>query len=178
MPAEFMVVVDANVFKDFYRGSVGGHETELTASAVDIFHDEKYHGLILIDEGGQVESEWRQVVDPQWFAAWLDAELHRGFLVMHSADNHPALVKDLNDLGFPKGSRDVWYVRLSKSAVGARCREISLVSEDLDFYDPSSTAKGDARVKLMKRPNAPVRKYLRRSHEIHVNCVEEFCGSR
>jgi hypothetical protein len=162
------VVVDANVFHGFFQMHIGkAHclcgcpQTLLStaASSNPVFHD----------TGGIVEHEWRNVVDIDWFDAWLASSLLSGTIQYIAPKRDVSLEKQLHANGFP-GGRDIVYVRVSL-AVAAAYAKCDFYTEDIDFYDPKlKGCKAASRLKLLTSSGGPVAKLLAK-HDIDVQCV-------
>lgn len=167
------IVVDANVVKGYYDEVVIDVRHSLTQSAVNIF--ETITNVIYVDNQEFIESEWKRVVDPEWFDVWYSDSLRSGKISMVDVKNCKELCESLYKIGFPKGERDVWYVRTAKATLTFQ-KECFIITEDIDFYDPKKKkiACGIARIKCMKSPSSPVRRCLRKKEKILVMCVEEF----
>lgn len=168
------LIVDANVFKGFYQEFVlelTEHETCLTASTLKLFDaDDK---TIYMDEGTHIENEWRNVVDRQWFDAWLIAELEAGHIINIRTENHEAALKALKNKGFPS-SGDKWYVRTALTLKDTQ-GQVSFITEDLDFYDPTKkSARSGKRIDIMKSKSSAIRKYLSKATGLIVMPVCEF----
>ncbi|MGP2543323.1 hypothetical protein [Yersinia sp. 2541 StPb PI] len=168
------IVIDANVFKGFYQEEVLGMEVaqlEITASVLEVFRNDKFK--IYVDDTVHIENEWRNVVDSEWFNAWYSDQIESLLINEITVNNHNDIIKSLSKIGFPVGG-DKWYVRTAKSVQEMGTPTI-LLTEDIDFYDPTKkTAKGAARLKILKSKSSPVRKYLRKNVDIEVNSVEEL----
>jgi hypothetical protein len=162
------VVLDANVFKGYFQVDIGrphclcGCPKALMAgftSSNPVHHD----------DGGVIEHEWRNVVDRDWFDAWLAASLLDGIITYATPTRDVALEKKLQGEGFPSG-RDIVYVRLSLAVANAR-GHCEFFTEDLDFYDPKSKGcQAGRRRKMLQNSSGPVAKLLAKS-SINVCCV-------
>lgn len=132
-----MFVVDANVVQGYFLASVIGSESHLTACPKGFFHALGPSRLAYVDDDGQIKAEWRAVVDPEWLEAWYADLIRDDKLVPVSTDQRLSrhFLKRLHQEGFPR-SRDVWYVRVAFSVVSL-AGACTLVTEDLDFYDPA-----------------------------------------
>lgn len=168
------VVIDANVFAGFFIETVIGKEHDLTASPSPIFDELGQTIIGFLDEQGHLESEWRRLVEPEWFDAWLAHGFSAGLVMPIPVDSEHALIKSLRSkYGFPE-SGDVWLIRVAKS-VANKDGDSTLVAEDLDFFNPKrKSLKGDTRKKVLEGKNAPVQKFLRKSESIRVCCVSQF----
>ena len=165
-------VIDANVLKEYYQETVLELSGSLTGSVKLVFERD---GVIYVDEGGQIEAEWASVVDRDWFEVWYSRQLVEDKIRELSVACFPELGKQLKILGFPHGSKDIWYVRTAKQCKAAGIDPCLLVSEDLDFFDPTrKAASGAARRTILEDKNAPIKRMLRNSESILVHCVIEF----
>jgi hypothetical protein len=169
------IVVDANIIKNYYDETVIGIAHSLTESAKHILDDEDRVYIIFTDEGGHIEYEWRSPVDQNWFKEWYYAKLISGQIIILTVNNCSELCKSLYGIGFPKGKRDIWYIRTAVSSLSQQEKGF-IVSEDIDFFNPTQKKilKGQKRINCMKSCNSPVRKHLRKNANIEVMCVEEF----
>lgn len=153
------LVIDANIFYAYCVEMLTGEiNKERTDSPVGIFDILGTKAVAFLDEGGQIENEWRQLLNfaPEWFAEWLANSLANGLIYEIEPYNDQATAKRYRQLGLPSG-RDIWYI---KTSFGIRniCKRNNpiLISEDIDFYDP----------KLKNHP---------RKHEIFLNEKGDIC---
>lgn len=169
------IVVDANIIKNYYDETVIGIAHSLTESARNILEDDERVYVILIDEGGNIEHEWQSPVDENWFKEWYYSKLVSGQIEIISVSNCSALCKSLYGIGFPKGKRDIWYIRTANASLKYQDKGW-IISEDIDFYNPKQKKNltGKKRIKCMKSCKSPVRKHLLKNENIEVMCVEEF----
>ncbi|WP_157652346.1 hypothetical protein [Burkholderia ubonensis] len=165
-------IVDANVLREYFREHVLEIQSELTHSTLFIFDEAR---SIILDGGGQIENEWRNVVDPEWFDVWLARKLEGSEIDYVEVSNCPDLCNHVYGLGFPKGSRDIWYLRTAV-ACALNFKKISnVVTEDIDFYNPKKKSlNGAARVAMLKNSNAPIRKTMKKNYNVNICCVEEY----
>jgi hypothetical protein len=169
------IVVDANIIKNYYDETVIGKGHSLTASAKHILDDDDRIYVIFIDAGGNIEHEWQSPVDPNWFKEWYYSKLISGQIKIITVCNFSALCKSLYGIGFPKGKKDIWYIRTAKASRSYQDKGY-IVTEDIDFFNPKIKKKltGTKRINCMKSCNSPVRKRLLKYENIEVMCVEEF----
>ncbi|MBA0179900.1 hypothetical protein H0251_09670 [Pectobacterium carotovorum] len=168
------LVIDANVFKGFYQEYVlelPEHDTSLTGSTLKLF--DANNKIIYMDEGTQIENEWRRVVCPEWFDAWLIGELEAGHVVNIPTKNQEIILNALKKQGFPS-SGDKWYVRTAVTLKEEQ-DEVNFITEDIDFYDPTKKSlKNAKRVCIMKSKSSTIRKYLSKKTGLIVMPVCEF----
>ena len=142
-----------------------------------------------MDEGGQIEQEWRQLVDPEWLNAWLAELLINDSARVITVETCHPLKKKVATLGFPtKGreGRDFWYIRTAKAvvdfykqAVPDKKTELAvIISEDLDFYEPQQKGKlrGEERLAILHAKQSTIGRYLLKHERIKVRCVASYLG--
>lgn len=163
------MIVDANVFKGFYEATLGrphalhGCPIKLLASATP-------ENPIHQDTGQMIESEWRKLVDPEWFNSWLADQFTSGNITLTDTIIDNGLEKNLYTKGFPK-SKDIWYVRLGLGVVSRTQSKCQLFSEDIDFYDPSmKNCTSKKRTKTLTTGSGPIAKILKKQ-QIHPCCL-------
>jgi hypothetical protein len=172
--------VDANVFKGYYTESVlNTVDPNLTGSVLPVFEVLGSRYRLFLDDGGQIKSEWLNVVgDDQWLNAWLSEKLvfdHVRLINVKVSAAQP-LLKTLRSSGFPK-SKDKWYIRTAFSARQYSSSGKSyLLSEDLDYYSPRNkgSLKGKSRKACMIKVKGPVPKILRK-HDLYIVCCMSAC---
>ncbi|WP_438392337.1 hypothetical protein [Caballeronia sp. DA-9] len=165
-------IVDANVLREYYREHVLNIKSELTHSTLLIFDQAR---AIFLDDGGQIEHEWGNLVDPYWFSVWLAHKLEFSEINYIDVSNCPDLCNHVYGLGFPKGSRDIWYLRTAMACVSKFKKSSNVVTEDIDFYNPKQkAANGAARIAVLKNANAPIKKTMRKDYDVNICCVEEY----
>lgn len=168
------LVIDANIFKGFYQETVlelNEDKISLTGSTLKLFDSE--NKTIYMDEGNQIESEWRNLVSPEWFNAWLIYELESGNVVNIPIENHETILKALKTKGFPS-SGDKWYVRTAVT-LAEQMDEAKFITEDMDFYDPKKKSlNAKARENVMRSKSSVIRKYLLKKASLIVIPVCEF----
>lgn len=169
-----MLIIDANVFAAFYQEEELGIAPAVLRSPVNIFSRLGEDVQAYLDDGKMIETEWRRKADREWFDGWLADALRDDRVREVTVSNHPQLIKRLSKLGFPRGSRDKWYVRTGKE-VADRLGQSCIVSEDLDFFDPKAKASGSKRrVKILKRRSGDVLKALE-DENIYVHSTWTCC---
>ena len=129
------LVVDANVLKGYFEETVIGSPHSLSDSAVGIFEADSSCVVLYHDDGGIVEQEWRQLVEPEWFSAWLARLYTEDRLKTIARAQCPQIKACLKTAGFPVRSRDFTYIRTAE-AVGSAHANSSIVSDDMHFFNP------------------------------------------
>lgn len=168
------LVIDANVFVDFFNETVLQQSTSLTTSPIFTFQRLGRHDTAYLDNGGQIKHEWGDPrrVDPEWFARWYQQQLQQDSLQLIPTDTHANVLRAIVQKGFPQ-TRDRWYVRVAKS-VSAIFDEAILVTEDIDFYEPKHKDKGSIRLKTISDSKGSVAKLLRKKPVVEVVCVATY----
>jgi hypothetical protein len=169
------IVIDAQI--------VGWHLAELRGAMTDCSHPPSVLFATLgvsdtafLDDGDQIESEWRRTTDPDWFDQWYADLLERGAAVIIPVPTARALLRQLHrDDGFPY-TRDGWYVSTAVEVVQRR-GECSIISEDLDFYDPRAKrgCSPARRRQILGGSRGPVARRLRRAASVEVRSVASHC---
>ena len=177
------IVIDANVFHGFFLEKVIGGVSSLTGSPLDIFNQIGKEDTAYLDEGGQIQNEWSSLVDAEWFSVWLARNLADGGIKIIPAELCRNTINALCGLGFPRGSRDIWYIRTAKAIVKRYNRDFKkgepvtvLINEDLDFYEPYNKKRvtRERRIEIMQNREGSVARYLLRKERILVNCVKNY----
>jgi hypothetical protein len=165
-------VIDANVLKEYYQVTVLDMPATLTGNAQDAFDRTE---PIIIDEGDQIANEWKSLVCRDWFDTWFARMLTGNRIAMVTAKSCPNLATLLTRHGFPRQSRDIWYVRTAKSFLANNKNCCFIVTEDLDFFDPTKKGvSGTARISIMQNPRSPMRLALKNSESIDVLSLGDF----
>ncbi|WP_136800021.1 hypothetical protein [Desulfosediminicola ganghwensis] len=169
------ITIDANIFKNYYEEAVLEGPCCLTKSSKPIFEDTSLRHILILDDGGIIEHEWKEPICSEWFDAWIIERMTNGHIELVPTNNHPDLSKSLYNLGFPKGERDIWYIRVAKTCA-ERTGSGYVITEDIDFFAPKQkkTAKAEGRIKLMRSKSAPIKKYLRKNEHIEILCVKDY----
>jgi hypothetical protein len=172
------LVIDADVVNGYYRESVRGDAPMLTAATIPLFDGLGQTDVAIVDLGGQIENEWGASVDPDWFRAWYANLLADGAIrVLDVGTFAPVIERLQKDCGYPK-SRDRWYVRTACQAVETDSATAVIVSEDLDFYEPSMKAAGaKRRDQILANQRGCVADYLRKYEDIVVQTVKCYTMS-
>jgi len=191
------VLIDTNVIVGYYKedvleftpGLVADHDpqqTGLTGSVIDLFDRFILHqNVIILDENDRILTEWRSHIPrlaQEWFNEWYIKFLQSGLIMPIPVDQNQStsLLQRLYRQGFPN-SVDKWYIRIAKSrAVSHRIANrdlivVNLVSEDIDFFDPSqkNTARGQARFDILMSEDPPIAR-ITRSEGIDISCVGTY----
>ena len=162
------VVIDANVLAAFYKASVHEETDECSDQVLELFDRLGNQDLAFVDSGQMIETEWRAQADPDWFDAWFVERITEGAVSSIDVDSCGDLVKKLETkCGFPKGSRDRWYVRTARTRVITADGEVALVSKDVDLFHPKAKGNSGARRKALRHCSGCVVKELGRC-SIHV----------
>ena len=156
------IVIDAQVVSWYLAESLGA-TTPATESPDALFERLGGEDTAFVDEGGQIQHEWRSVTDADWFDQWFGELLVSGAIVIVEAQACRALLTHLHgNLGFPR-SRDVWYIRTAAGVGHAIGLPVGLVTEDMDFYDPpSKVCTPGRRARILAGCSGSVARHLRR----------------
>jgi hypothetical protein len=170
------LVIDAQVVCSYFKETVLELDTWLTERAERIFERVGDEDQAFLDDRGMIEYEWREIEDREWFDVWYARLLQTGGAVQVPVQTCNALIRQLNGRGFPKGSRDIWYVRTAKAVVDEFDRAI-ILTEDLDFYDPTQKrATANRRKRVLLSGDGTIARYLDRNENITVKCVAAYLG--
>lgn len=167
------LVIDAQLIKAFFQEDQQRGTPECTASMATVIQKLGSTSAAFVDGEGKIEHEWRSLVEPEWFVAWYAGALDSGAVELIDIDRKHELVKALEaKWGFPKDSCDSWYIFTSCAVVrDLHCRAV-LLSEDLDFYEPSEKRCDSKRRRaLLTQQKGQVARYLRRKAQIDVRPV-------
>lgn len=180
------LVIDAQIVKAYYEEDVTGVAHNLTNSPIEIFDRIGGADRANIDDGGHIEAEWRNLVDPEWFDAWLAHLLISDAVRMLPTTACIQLRRQLRSFGFPThgaAGRDFWHVRVAIAVreqyyarAGGRHPLVYIISEDMHFFSPQEygTASGPRRLEILLSGSAPVVRFLRRRQRIEVCCVADY----
>jgi hypothetical protein len=169
------VVVDAQVI-GWYLAELRGATTPATHPPSALIDSLSVRDIAFLDEGAQIESEWRRTTDPEWFDQWFGDLLARGGAVIIPVRPASALLRTLQrDYGFPR-SRDAWYINTA-AAANTDTEAVAIVSEDLDFYEPRAKrgCTPARRIRIISQASGNVARYLRREAGIEVQCLASHC---
>jgi hypothetical protein len=168
-------VLDANVFNAFfYETFKGAPHPERTGPVSSVFESLGSCVLAFVDEGGQLQGEWRAVAKgaEEWFDAWLADAFATGKLYAIEPSNDAQLRTRYLKLGFP-GGRDLWYIRVAHQLTKMCSKsEPHLVAEDVDFFDPTQK-KASQKIKLLLSGKGPVADQLEKDG-IRACCIRNF----
>jgi len=168
------IVIDAEIICGYFKETVLETTSPLSGKSGFIFERIGSEDLAFLDEEGQIEYEWRSVVDLEWFDPWYARLLSDGGAILIPTEPCHTLHKQLEQLGFPRGSRDIWYIRTAMAVV-KRYGQAIILTEDMDFYDPTqkqSAAKH--RHRILHSGNGKVARHLRRKECVHIKCVASY----
>jgi hypothetical protein len=170
------VIIDANIIK-WYESEVTGLASPATHPPSALINQLGSQDLAFIDQGGHIESEWRNVTDPDWFSQWFPNALISGAIVAIPVHPAAALLRRLHvNFGFPR-SRDVWYLSTAKTVVEAQDPPVGLITEDMDFYDPREKRCSAARRnRILEACSGNVARELQRREGIVVRSLIAHCG--
>jgi hypothetical protein len=173
------LVVDAQLIAGYFREAERGEAPAYTGPVTDLIQRLGRQDRAFLDETGRIEQEYRDVVDPEWFEAWLGDRLANGDFVIVAAQACPELIRLLiTKFGFPRKGGDRHYVALARAIVEAKQEPVALLSEDLDFYDPKAKqGSSKRRAKLLNTCGGPVARYLTKHESICVRPVAVHLAS-
>ncbi len=164
------LVIDAPLVKCFYQESERqSGQTECRCAAAPLFQRLGAGDIAVLDSKGQLEREWKSLVDQDWFKSWLSQCYQVGSIVEIDVDNEADLLRALaSQCGFPHRSGDKWLVRVAVTRAKATGECVALVSEDVDFFDPKVKNDARARKNRLDRCSGPVARALKKSG---VKCI-------
>lgn len=164
------VVIDAQLILGYYCEDVLGRPPIHTAAVREVVARLGSGDTACVDDAQQIEAEYRQLVDREWFDAWFGDRLLLGEVVAVKADACRELLARLRGYGFPRG-RDRRYVAVAATLAKEQGCSI-LLSEDLDFYDPrAKRADSRRRMAVILSQKGPVADHLRKESAVEVRCV-------
>ena len=172
------IVIDAQVFKGFYLESVIAKPSGLTGSVIELFRRLGGCDTAYVDEGSQIEQEWRDVVDKEWFERWFKDELVSGRIVVIPVDRGQDCSSRLtSEFGFPVAECR-WYIRTAATLVKSFAEAAALISEDMDFHEPKAKAcDAGRRHKLFIDGSGRMARNLKKREKILVRCVAVHLAS-
>ncbi|MFN7121429.1 MAG: hypothetical protein ACK4NM_05285 [Hydrogenophaga sp.] len=167
------IVIDANVFAAYALEHLGGAPTgDRTASPITLFDLLGTRAVAFIDDGGQIEQEWRTLANyaTEWFNEWLADSLADGRIYEIPPSTDPQLVRRYKALGFPN-TTDIWYIKTAHGLchICKRSRPF-LIAEDIDFYDPK-LKKAPNKVQIFRRGTGTVCDRLEKDG-IDLRCID------
>jgi hypothetical protein len=129
--------------------------------------------VAFIDDEKKIEAEWMAPVEREWFVAWFTAGIDAGAIEFVSMRPRADLIKLLEvKFGFPRGSGDRWYLFVCSQLVHTSGDTVTLLSEDLDFFDPTEKrCKSKRRLEILESGDGPVARYLRKKESIDVRAA-------
>lgn len=164
-------VVDANAIHAFQNERIGQRE-DIAHAAIRAIFSKSY---VALDTGELCLSEWLQCAGgtyPFALKDWVYDQMAEGRIRLHTMASNSCR-KHLVALGIP--DKDHKWIRLA--AVTAHKK---LVTEDIDFFDPSQKiASHAAKEKLKESRSGSCARSLRKDYGIDVMClrhVETECG--
>jgi hypothetical protein len=166
--ASMNIVVDANVFDGYYRQDVLGEKAKCRGNPEALFARLGQEDYALIDDRGMIEGEWssRAPRDQEWFNHWLAERFAAGDIGVVEIEMCEVLLSKLkNDCGFPKESRDKWYVRTAHTQAGESGQAVAIVTDDVDFFEPSAKAHPKKRERHLRDGRGKVATLLRK-HDV------------
>jgi hypothetical protein len=165
-------VIDANVVKGLCVEENGGPHS-LSGTPSVLFRLVVSSGVpVCMDDGGRIEVEWRQCCDADWLENWFLAFVSTANVRSIWTPPCARLIKRLRvECGFPT-SRDRVLIVTSVAGVGL-FGDCTLVTEDLDFYEPADKACGSRRrgEHLRGTRTGAVKRLLRNQESVHVRSV-------
>ncbi|RYH67901.1 MAG: hypothetical protein EON54_03610 [Alcaligenaceae bacterium] len=175
---QFMsVVIDANVFHAFLYETIRDEvHPERTASPMPLFHSLGVQAIAFVDEGGQIEAEWRTLCGGanEWFDTWLAECFSEGRIYAIEPSKDATLSKRYHAVGFPRG-KDMWYIKVVHGLAGICNRnKPTLVAEDVDFYDPTKKRQANKKA-IFKAGKGPVCSAMK-IDGIMVKCIQTVCN--
>lgn len=172
------LVVDANVLRALFEEDIGlpPPRPGRTGAAKNIAIDNTPSRRIALDDSGMIEHEYGNQCShsPEWLDSWLSDGYQRGKIVLVDAKPHATNAKRVEQFGFPRGNRDLWYVKtaLAIQQVFPSPTMTHLISEDIDLYDPSKKASPN-KAKIIQSGKGPVSNHLK-GQGIIVCCISTF----
>lgn len=163
-------VVDANVVHGIFCDAIEaphrctGSPTVVISALVDS------PDLLVVDESGNIEHEWRSCVDPEWFDAWFVEFVSYAPVVAIPVGQFQFEIKKLTvDFGLPS-SRDRWVVRTALA--GSQARRMAILTDDGDLFDPKVKTQAAKKARILSGAlEGKLAKHLRKKFEIDVVSV-------
>lgn len=169
------IVIDAQVVCGYFQETVQEREPTLSGRPSVAFQRLGGQDQVFLDGSGHIQHEWSSLVPSEWFDAWYANLLRDGAAALIPTQTCAALRKELWQLGFPKKSRDNWYVRTA-SAVADHHGRATIITEDMHFYAPKEkVCPASRRIKILRSGDGPVARCLGRRANIAVLCLATYC---
>jgi hypothetical protein len=170
------LVIDANVFEGFFKESILQISNDhLTDTPLQLFKRLGIEDVTYFDNNGYIRTEWRNLVEPEWFDVWFPDFLIAGCAYEIPVESCYKLRNQLKQLGFPD-KRDFWYIKTAKAIKNTN--KVVIVTEDLDFYDPKmKKCNNKTRLVILNNCGGPVAKYLRKNESIEINSLSTYNNS-
>jgi hypothetical protein len=172
------LIIDSNVFAAYYRASVLGTQPDIEGDPIALFDSLGGSDFGFLDSDGMIVGEWRKRAekDAEWFDEWLAGLLVDGYLMEIGIDTCLVLLRKLwGDCGFPKQSRDKWYVRAAHTQSQTSGQIAAIVTEDVDFFEPAAKKDPKKRARHLKSGNGKVAKLLRK-HDVDPRTLTQHLG--
>ncbi|MCV3210141.1 hypothetical protein OHD62_20060 [Mesorhizobium sp. YC-39] len=158
-------VIDTNCFKLFQEERVDerqGTYYKVITRAID-------REYIAIDDEGKALQEYNDCCRPSAVGLnlcdWIADQIVNKVIVMFKMDR--GAEKELRKMGVPSPD-------LKWPAIALGAKSDTIVTEDIDLFDPKAKKrKAKEKIKI-KRDGGCVSKFLRRQYGIDVVCAEEF----
>jgi hypothetical protein len=168
------VIVDANIFKGYVMERILEINHALTGSPISIFEDSDV--IICFDEKDQIKTEYVNLIKERMAVELIIEMLNEGKIRLTNYKIDEGVESALRSRGFDMDSRDKWYVRVALYAKSINDdKRIFLISEDIDFYDPTKKeCSCEERNTIIRSKSSPVCKYLVKMAGISPICVETY----
>jgi len=173
------LVVDANILKAIFEEDIGlpAPRPERTGDAKNIVTNTIPSRRVALDDAGMIEYEYTLQCKqaPEWLDSWLSDGYQQGKIVLVDAKPQEIKAKKVEKLGFPKGNKDLWYIKtaLAIQQVHPHPTVTHLITEDIDLYDPTKKKSCKDKAKFFKAGKGPVAKYLK-GLAVTVCCISTF----
>jgi len=171
------VVIDANVVAYYYREKVKCHSPPGTGPAEQVIQRLGPLDTAIIDSGGRIKAEWGddRRVDEDWFGNWYEDQLIVGGVSIKEVDDCKDLIRHLADkCGFPERKENRWYLCVARALSTEQGGRVVLVTEDVDFFDPTDKGRSQHRDRTLDRQTGCVTRYLLRKEGIVVRTIKGF----
>jgi hypothetical protein len=160
------VVVDANVMCAFTKSMIQKADTAYTR----LIESAMTATGLAVDDKDQIVQQWLDTCGQQVFGEWLVRQLTAGLVRPVATELEKRHINKLRkDFGFPASRYEATYILVAHAS-----DPHMLVTEDIDFHDPTAKVQGSARrAQIMAEKCGPVCRYLRRTLKISVCSAEE-----